>query len=372
MHIRSTLMRDVEIAPVRMLNEWLPFANGLALFSGDGETGKSAMAIRIAAQATRGTCGGDLPAEPMNVGFLLSEDTEDKIKGRLQASGADEGRIQFLDGFEDSDSGENDEMIDLNKYLKLLRAHCAQQNIKLVIFDALSEFLGDIDQNQHGPVSRVLTRLNQWSEEDGVGIIGLHHAVKDNRRPSKKAAVGSAAFVNKSRVAVSFVKKGDDGPCYFHIDKINDLPGHPIYRFTMEGKTLEIGSEEMTFPVVKEVSRLENASWPQIRAVCAEKKEDAISPEEVDDVAGAMIKTLSLRGGKAYSFELLNAVRRTYNFSDSTQRRALKRAGIKGVRTHTFGCSRSVYTFRNVSDEEALRWAADNPIGPEQVLQAEV
>lgn len=90
----------------------------------------------------------------------------------------------------------------------------------------------------------------------------------------------------------------------------------------------------------------------------------------MDDVAAAMIKVLSSHGNFTYSFELIAEVRRIYKISESRQRRACKRAGIKGVRTHQFGCSRSVYTFCNIPDEDALKWAERNPIGPDQTSSA--
>ncbi|KFI85398.1 hypothetical protein [Bifidobacterium ruminantium] len=72
-HVDAIPMDGVRPKPIRMLNERLPFACGMTLFSGDGETGKSAMAIKLAAQATRGTCGGFLK-DPIDVGFILTED----------------------------------------------------------------------------------------------------------------------------------------------------------------------------------------------------------------------------------------------------------------------------------------------------------
>ena len=138
----------------------------------------------------------------------------------------------------------------------------------------------------------------------------------------------------------------------------------------MEGRTISFDSQEMAFPAVGKVERLANADWPQIRAACSGEAEDIASPEEMDDVAAAMIKVLSSHGNFAYSFELIAEVKRIYKISESRQRRACKRAGIKGVRTHEFGCSRSVYTFCNIPDEDALEWARRNPIGPNQTSSA--
>lgn len=80
------------------------------------------------------------------------------------------------------------------------------------------------------------------------------------------------------------------------------------------------------------------------------------------DVASTMAKTLSELGGFAYSSELIAAVRKTYGISESRQRRAMKRAGIKGARTSQFGGSKSVYYFpRFTSEREARKWAESNP-----------
>lgn len=50
-------------------------------------------------------------------------------------------------------------------------------------------------------------------------------------------------------------------------------------------------------------------------------------------MAAAMIKVLSSHGNFTYSFELIAEVRRIYKISESRQRRACKRAGIKGAHT---------------------------------------
>lgn len=153
-HVDAIPMDGVRPKPIRMLNEWLPFACGMTLFSGDGETGKSAMAIKLAAQATRGTCGGFLK-DPIDVGFILTEDDWDKVSGRLMASGADMGRVHCFVSFNDANPDIRDKTVDLTKDMALARAACAQYGIKLLVIDALAECMGDIDQNQHGPVSRV-------------------------------------------------------------------------------------------------------------------------------------------------------------------------------------------------------------------------
>ena len=41
-HVDAIPMDGVRPKPIRMLNEWLPFACGMTLFSGDGETGSNA------------------------------------------------------------------------------------------------------------------------------------------------------------------------------------------------------------------------------------------------------------------------------------------------------------------------------------------
>lgn len=352
--VEVTPLDEIHGRPIRMLNSWLPFACGLTLFTGHGETGKSSMALHLAALATRGELG-DIGVS--RVGLVLTEGGAANARGRLEAAGADMANVFLLRTRNGDSERDLDGVVDLNTRFDRLRQRCEENGIRMLILDSLAECMGSIDQNQHGPVSGIITRLNRWSEERGVEIIGIHHDGKANR-PSRQAPIGASAFVDKSRVVISFVRDGEDGDCYLHVTKRNDVPGHPTFRFRLDGKD----GEGTAFPIVTGLEERRDADWESIKAMCVERAAGALSPEDMSDAAGALASILNRHGGFMYSFDLKNEALRRYRMSPSAQGRARKKARIKGVRTSGFGCSHSVCTWEWTPKAEALAWAARHPI----------
>lgn len=97
---KITYYNSVSSKPVEWLwHPYIPYGK-ITILQGDSGEGKSTMMIQLAALITNGKAmpDGSEGREPGNVLYQAAEDgIEDTVKPRLQAAGADCGRIAFLE-----------------------------------------------------------------------------------------------------------------------------------------------------------------------------------------------------------------------------------------------------------------------------------
>jgi hypothetical protein len=179
----ASLIRANQLEPESIDWAWPNrFAFGkLALIAGDPGLGKSTVLIEIAALHSG---GGEFPcgegrARRCEVVILTAEDgLRDTVVPRLMAAGADLTKIHILTGTRAPNS-ESEELFDLTRDIAALReVFTKHPNIKVLIVDPITAYLGPTKANENTAVRRVLAPLVQLIEEFGVLAVGNNHLNK--------------------------------------------------------------------------------------------------------------------------------------------------------------------------------------------------
>lgn len=196
-----------EIAPERL--EWLwpdriPMGTVTLLF-GDPGLGKSMLTVDLAAAVSR---GGRLPDGAQAPGgavlFLSAEDDAGTtIRPRLDAAGADVERVHEI--------RVPGRWFSLADDLKGLEAEVERiGDVRLVVIDPVSAFLGSTDSHRNADVRQLLGPLVEMAGRSGVALILVTHLNKGTGTKALYRATGSLAFVAAARAAWAVVQDPED------------------------------------------------------------------------------------------------------------------------------------------------------------------
>ena len=171
---------NTEFPPVRWIVPGL-ISEGLTLISGAPKIGKSWLVLNLAiAAATGGFYLGRLAVTKTDTLYLALEDTERRIKNRLQRLNSPKSEslkitTQWRDGY-----------IGLDNYLKTNR------EIGLVIIDTLARFANIEDMNDYSMTTAAMARLKRIADEQKIAILVIHHTRKGSADYDwTEAALGS-------------------------------------------------------------------------------------------------------------------------------------------------------------------------------------
>lgn len=199
--------KDIEQKDVEWL--WYPyFALGkLSFIAGDPGIGKSFITTFLASVVSNGYC---FPYSNINVsqGNVIIQNGEDgvsdTIKKRLISFRANEDNIYMIDLKEEDE--ENGDYLTLND-VKVLDELFSEIHPKLVIFDPITVFLGDVNMNDAPKVRRLLAPIGKLAERHNCAIIFVIHLNKGlpGGNPLYRM-LGSIDFAGIARSVVSLVK----------------------------------------------------------------------------------------------------------------------------------------------------------------------
>ena len=199
--------KNVEPEDVEWL--WRPyFALGkLSFIAGDPGIGKSFITTFLASIVSNGDC---FPYTTINVtqGNVIIQNGEDgagdTIKKRLFSFRANEDNIYMIDLKDDDD--ENNDYLTLSD-VKVLDELFSEIHPKLVIFDPVTVFLGDVNMNDAPKVRRLLTPIGKLAKKHNCAIIMVIHLNKGlpGGNPLYRM-LGSIDFAGIARSVISLVK----------------------------------------------------------------------------------------------------------------------------------------------------------------------
>lgn len=242
---RYVLMKDVRPETVRWLwQDRIPAAM-LSLLVGIEGSGKTFCALDMAARITTGRPWPDTDSPHLtptvgNVVFMTTEDhLSYTVRPRLDAMNADVGRVAALRGVT-SMEGEEEQFNVLERLPALETMLQEVGDVRLVIVDPLTGFLGKTDQNANNDVRRALSRFSSIAEKHTCTVLGISHLSKDTTKRAIHRTLGSVAFSASAR-SVWLVQrdKEDEGRRLFVPVKMNIARMPRSLAFTIDGQAVQ-------------------------------------------------------------------------------------------------------------------------------------
>jgi hypothetical protein len=200
---------------------WYPYipAGSASMLFGPGGTGKSHIAVDIAARLSRGEAlpeSKPLPAQ--NVLIMSAEDEFDRVLvPRLVKAGADLNRVAFpkLPFTLDKEG-----IGQVEEYLTSFVAG-------IVFIDPVVAYIGrKVDINKANETREFTGELHQMAMRTGASIVVVHHSRKGNEGADYERAMGSADFNNAVRSVLYTVKAPNGDRVLRHV-KANYAPLGP-------------------------------------------------------------------------------------------------------------------------------------------------
>lgn len=203
----------------------------VTLLAGDPGLGKSFVTLDLAARTTKGLRMPGQSREdwfergafhtPGDVLLLSAEDDpSDTIRPRLEAMGADVGRVHLLGGVHSqNDVGRRVlRLTELDRdmpqiHRALDRLGDEGRKPKLVVIDPVSAYMGQTDSHNNAQVRQVLAELARLAAHHGVAVVCVTHLNKGGGQGASKAvyrSMGSLAFTAAARVVLMVAKHPDD------------------------------------------------------------------------------------------------------------------------------------------------------------------
>lgn len=186
-------------------------AGELTFITGREGTGKSQMAIWIAAQVTNGTLPGCYEGKPQNILYVATEDVWLKTSvPRFKAAGADMSRVAE---YEVSFDGKDIPLcLASADQTRELIATAKAENVALIVFDPLMSAMGGtrIDTHKEAEVRSVLEPLIHELQAGDLTAIAISHQNKTGTTDLANGMVGSGGFKNLARQIIGVVSKDSD------------------------------------------------------------------------------------------------------------------------------------------------------------------
>ena len=196
----------------------------VALLSGDAGSGKTQIALSVAANITTGRpifptslSPGSHPREPANVLLMVGEDgMADTIRPRIDAAEGDPSRVLVMRGiFQEAEDGEVKEYdFDLQQ-LDMLEAALQDTKPLLVVIDPVQLYLGQgVDMHRANEVRAALRATTTLAEKHACAFLLIAHLNKGSGKAIYRS-LGSIDFVALAR-SVLVTGEHDGQPALAH------------------------------------------------------------------------------------------------------------------------------------------------------------
>jgi putative DNA primase/helicase len=193
-------MADVKPSAIDWLwQNWIALGK-VSVLAGDGGRGKSTILCDLTARATTGNTWPDGAARcaPASVIILAAEDdVGDTLAPRLLAAGADLARVFVIRSVRDESQRRRgfNLQADLERLEAEIRKH---DNVRMVIIDPVSSYLGKVDSHKNADVRSVLEPLGAMASRLSVAVLCNNHFSKGGGSANSRI-IGSVAFTAQAR-----------------------------------------------------------------------------------------------------------------------------------------------------------------------------
>ena len=231
MKLKMTRFADIKSRDLEWLWEDKVPLGMFTLIIGDGGIGKSTIAIDMAGHITTGKPWPTHPSVPCRVGSVMlicgEEAREISLGPKIEAAGVDVHKMFIIDDTEvvrrDWKTGKM--YFDLKTGMPVMDQMIEElPDLRLVIIDPITSYMGNIDSHDNAQVRGVLDKLSIWAGENNVAVIGISHL---NKNTSVKAAyrlLGSVGFGTVARHVL-------------HVERDPNEPDDKNRRVMVQGKS---------------------------------------------------------------------------------------------------------------------------------------
>ena len=322
---------QVKMEPIEwLIQNWLPMGK-LTLLAGQAGTGKTQLAISIAAMLS---AGRQLPdgsiIQPFNILMWSGEDDiSTVITPRFKASSAAMNNIYLVQGVAEQNGQYRP--FDFASDLPDLKAKAVQiGDIGLIIIDPIVSVVAG-DSNKASDVRAGLQPIVDMAQELNCAVIGItHYRKSSNAQNVSDDVLGSQAYIAVPRVAWGTKRRDSDNTCVVAIIKNNLAPLIGGFEYTIESQTVfnDSGQEIETSRIV----------WGEYRAETANQLFKDFAAESMDDVdnmsESSKLLIDLLKDGSSLK---VSDIKRMVNERPAISWRSVERAGtaLKVVRQRT-------------------------------------
>jgi putative DNA primase/helicase len=202
---------SVQAQPIKWLWPSRMALGKVTMVAGNPGLGKSQFTTYLASQVSN---GGNWPARegscPHGSVLMLSaeDDIADTIRPRLEAAGADINRVHVLIAIKEATATRGFNLaLDLQQLEKALTDI---GDVKLIIIDPITAYLGATDSHKTADVRALLAPVSDLAARHGVAIIAISHLNKGGGSEAMVRITGSLAFVAAARGAYLIQKDPGD------------------------------------------------------------------------------------------------------------------------------------------------------------------
>lgn len=212
---KLTNFNDIEVKNVEWL--WKPYfpLGKISFIAGDPGSGKSFQSILLASIVSN---GDKLPLSETNApqGVVIIQNGEDgagdTIKKRLISFRANNDNIYMIDLKEEYEECNDIMLSNLSELDELFK----EKKPKLVIFDPITAFLGDVDMNSAVKTRLLLKPIGKLAEKHNCAIVFVIHRNKAITGGNQiYRLLGSIDFAGIARSIVT-IAKGKDEMLFIH------------------------------------------------------------------------------------------------------------------------------------------------------------
>lgn len=357
--VRLVSLAEITPEPVRWLWDGWIAQGKLHLLAGKPGTGKTTLALTLAATVTR---GGEWPdgsrcAQPGEVIVWSAEDDPaDTIRPRLMAAGADSQRVHLIADVRGADGKIRpfDPACDVPLLAERLKAI---RPALLILDPVIAAVTGDSHKNAE--TRRALQPLVDLAAEAGCAVVGITHLTKGSQgREPLERVIGSIAFAALARVVLLAAKDENPGP---------DKPPRLLVRAKSNLGTDEggIGYDlEQAEPVMGiRVSRVKWLGAVEGSAQQLMSKAEVLPADDDGSELPAAVRFLhSLLEDGPLPTKIIRAEADGAGFSWATIRRAKDRLGVEAIKEGgVFGGKGAVWKWHLPQDAQiATRCSTKN------------
>lgn len=189
------------------------YLESINIIVGMPESGKSSLISDICARVSTGREWPDIPNIPQPVGRVLYIQCEDSIaatiKPRFENHNGDATKIDILCGVK-VPRGEGIDTFALKEHMHHIDRYASKHpDLRLIVFDPLTAYLGKVDSHRDAEVRSVLNPLQAIAERYTIAILGIMHTNKSQMQAMYKVS-GSMAFAAAARACWMIAKESMD------------------------------------------------------------------------------------------------------------------------------------------------------------------